>query len=92
MLHIISVRIRTGYYQAAISNGQRIDAASAYITPIVGRGNLDILLNTRVTRIIQTDLVSGVPAFMKVEFGTNSSGGMRMSVYLIPLSTHYLYL
>ncbi|KAE9385119.1 hypothetical protein BT96DRAFT_1007343 [Gymnopus androsaceus JB14] len=63
-----------GYYQGAIGNGQRSDAASAYIpSSIANRQNLDILLNTRVTQLIQTANVCGKPAFLGVKFGTNPS-------------------
>jgi choline dehydrogenase-like flavoprotein len=67
--------------QSAIGNGTRESAATAYLDPLIkacptkmgancGR-NLDIVLNTQVTRLVQSGEDSGVPAFRTVEVSTS---------------------
>lgn len=42
----------TGYMQSSIGSGERSDAASAYLYPASTRPNVDILVNTQVTKLI----------------------------------------
>ncbi|TFK31625.1 pyranose dehydrogenase [Crucibulum laeve] len=49
-----------GWLQATIGNGSRSSAATSYLGPkFAGRRNLDIVLNTRVTRILKSKSVGG---------------------------------
>ncbi|KAJ7693405.1 alcohol oxidase [Mycena rosella] len=60
-----------GWGQATINNGSRSSSATSYLAPqFVGRPNLHVLLNARVTRVLQT--ATGV--FRTVEFVQNPNG------------------
>lgn len=53
----------------------RSSSATAYInSQYTNRPNLDVLLNTQVTRLIQNGTKDGLPLFNGVEFATSSSG------------------
>ncbi|TRM60387.1 aryl-alcohol-oxidase from pleurotus Eryingii [Schizophyllum amplum] len=43
-----------GYVQSSIGNGERSSSATAYLHPALNRSNLDLLINTRVTRIVDS--------------------------------------
>ncbi|KAJ7617200.1 aryl-alcohol oxidase [Roridomyces roridus] len=69
-----------GFPQSTILGGQRSSAATSYLGPdFMSRSNLHVLVNSRVTRLIQTGLDSGKPAFRSVEF-TSSETGPRIVV------------
>lgn len=59
--------------QSTIGGGQRSDAASAYLHPVDGRTNLDILINTQVTRVIKTGTSGKLPVFNQVEMAQSSA-------------------
>jgi len=40
-----------GWYQVNHRNGERCSAAKAYLTPVLGRPNLEVITNARVTKI-----------------------------------------
>ncbi|KAF8880824.1 aryl-alcohol oxidase [Gymnopilus junonius] len=62
-----------GYLQSTIGNGTRSSSAIAYLTPSVqARPNLQIVLNTRVTRVLQTNPIGGSKSFRQVELSTGS--------------------
>ncbi|KAI0053606.1 GMC oxidoreductase [Auriscalpium vulgare] len=64
-----------GYSLYAIGDGKRSSAAAAYLTPILDqRQNLDILVNTRVTKVIQTGTSGGLPVFNGVQFAQSATG------------------
>ncbi|MDA8925045.1 GMC family oxidoreductase N-terminal domain-containing protein [Gammaproteobacteria bacterium] len=44
-----------GTYQVNIKKGQRFSAADAFLKPILGRPNLELLMGTRVTKIITSN-------------------------------------
>ncbi|KAF9061468.1 GMC oxidoreductase-domain-containing protein, partial [Rhodocollybia butyracea] len=72
--------IGIGWTQTTISNGHRVDAANSYLAPVLSRSNLDILVNTQVTKVVQTGTQrSGEPIFRGVEFASSSSGKFTMS-------------
>lgn len=48
-------------------------AASAYLEPVFPRDNLDVLVNTQVTKIIKTGTQAGIPVMKGVEFAQASS-------------------
>ncbi|KAF7439948.1 hypothetical protein PC9H_000285 [Pleurotus ostreatus] len=62
-----------GWTQSAIANGTRQSAATAFLGPVLFRSNLDVLINTQVTRLIQTGRASGKPDFRSVEFAQSAT-------------------
>ncbi|KZV60855.1 GMC oxidoreductase [Peniophora sp. CONT] len=63
-----------GWLQSTIGNSVRSSAATAYLSlDISARSNLDILINTHATRLVQTATLDGVPEFKAVEVAVNSS-------------------
>ena len=58
-----------GWTQSTYGNGIRSSATSSYIDPFTSRPNLDVLVNTVVTRVIKTgrDILTGLPIFSGVE-------------------------
>ncbi|KAI0684460.1 hypothetical protein BC835DRAFT_1409160 [Cytidiella melzeri] len=63
----------TTWMQSAIGEGKRSHAASAYLEPASSRTNLDILINTQVTRLINV-ATSGTPVLRSVEYAQSASG------------------
>jgi choline dehydrogenase-like flavoprotein len=67
--------VGTSWLQATIGKGERDSAATAYLDPLLdapgkNRRRLDVLLNTQVTRLIQSGEESGYPAFRIAEIST----------------------
>ncbi|KAJ3970847.1 GMC oxidoreductase-domain-containing protein [Lentinula raphanica] len=60
--------IGLGWTQATIANGRRVTAASAYLVPAMLRPNLDILVNTQVTKILQSNIKDNLPVLKAVQF------------------------
>ncbi|KAJ3553827.1 hypothetical protein NM688_g3411 [Phlebia brevispora] len=69
----------TAYMQSSVGGGQRSHAATAYLHPVDNRTNLDILINTQVTRIIRSGTDGRIPAFREVEMA-QSSASQRYTV------------
>jgi choline dehydrogenase-like flavoprotein len=65
-----------GWAQLSIGGGKRSSASVSYLTPALSRSNLDILVNTLVTRVVQTGTQpkSGRPIFRGVLFAQSDSG------------------
>ncbi|KAF8883635.1 pyranose dehydrogenase [Gymnopilus junonius] len=62
-----------GWLQSTIGNGERSSAATAYLTPsVVARPNLEIVLNTRVTRVLEVASEGQIKAFRQVQLSTGS--------------------
>lgn len=59
-----------GWMQSITGGGARSSAATAYLT---GQSNLDILLLTTATRLVQDGVKNGVPYFNKVEVASSPS-------------------
>ncbi|KAI9435498.1 alcohol oxidase [Lactarius indigo] len=57
-----------GWAQFSIGGGQRSSASVSYLTPVLSRPNLDILINTMVTKVVQTGTRDGLPIFRGVQF------------------------
>ncbi|KIK53520.1 hypothetical protein GYMLUDRAFT_265013 [Collybiopsis luxurians FD-317 M1] len=66
--------IGISWVQYTMANGQRVNAATAFLQPVLSRGNLDILVNTHATKIVQTGSQGRTPIFRGVEFANNASG------------------
>ncbi|KAF8808842.1 aryl-alcohol oxidase-like protein [Phlegmacium glaucopus] len=65
--------IGIGWAQFTIGHGQRSGAAAAYIAPALAtHPNLDVLVNTVVTKVLQTDKRDGKPVFLGVEFAKSA--------------------
>ncbi|KAH9056445.1 alcohol oxidase [Lactarius vividus] len=62
-----------GWNQFAIGEGRRTSAATAYLRPALSRPNLDVLANTQVTKVLQTDTRNGVPVFRGVQFAQSAA-------------------
>ncbi|KAI9435481.1 aryl-alcohol-oxidase from pleurotus Eryingii [Lactarius indigo] len=63
-----------GWTQFSIGDGQRSSASASYLTPVLCRPNLDVLVNTLVTKVVQTGTHGGLPIFRGVEFAQSASG------------------
>ncbi|KZT63569.1 GMC oxidoreductase [Daedalea quercina L-15889] len=63
-----------GWSQGAITTfGRRSSSATGYLEPVLDRPNLDVLIETQVTRLISYGEDSGVPSFTGVEMAQNST-------------------
>ncbi|KAI9435479.1 aryl-alcohol-oxidase from pleurotus Eryingii [Lactarius indigo] len=62
-----------GWTQFSIGDGQRASSIS-YLTAALSRSNLDILVNTQVTKVVQTGTQDSLPIFRGVEFAQSASG------------------
>ncbi|KAI9435482.1 aryl-alcohol-oxidase from pleurotus Eryingii [Lactarius indigo] len=62
-----------GWAQFSIGGGQRSSASVSYLTPVLSRSNLDILVNTLVTKVVQTGTHGGLPVFRGVQFAQSAS-------------------
>lgn len=61
-------------------NGSRESSATAFIHPALSaRSNIDVLLNSQVTKVIQTSNDTGVPAFRGVQFATSANSEYLMN-------------
>ncbi|KAI0342479.1 alcohol oxidase [Trametopsis cervina] len=65
--------IGIGWTQLFIAHGQRQSAATAYLTPVLHRANLDILVNTHVTKLLVTGIDNEGPVFHGVQLSQPSS-------------------
>ncbi|KAJ3575777.1 hypothetical protein NP233_g879 [Leucocoprinus birnbaumii] len=68
--------IGVGWTQFSIANGTRTSSATAYLDPVVDRPNLSVLINTHVTRILETSKGS----FRTVEFAINQTAPRQQLV------------
>ncbi|KAH9928887.1 aryl-alcohol oxidase-like protein [Fomitopsis serialis] len=70
-----------GWQQGTVTTaGRRSDSATGYLDPIINRTNLDVLIQTRVTRLISSNSSTSVPNFNQVEVAQNrSSEGIIIS-------------
>ncbi|TBU24063.1 alcohol oxidase [Dichomitus squalens] len=60
--------------QATIHDGRRTTSATSYLAEAFNRTNLDILVNTRVTKIAPVGEVNGVPDLRSVQFAQSANG------------------
>ncbi|KAG7449763.1 aryl-alcohol-oxidase from pleurotus Eryingii [Guyanagaster necrorhizus] len=66
--------VGVSYMQSSVGGGQRSSAATAYLNPSQERGNLDILINTHVTKLVQTGSWRGwgKPEFRVIQVAQSS--------------------
>ncbi|KAJ6521946.1 alcohol oxidase [Mycena vulgaris] len=70
-----------GWTQSTIRNGSRSSSATSYMAPqYIGRSNLHVMLNTRVTRILKSGQAGRKPSFQTVEFASSAGGASRFRV------------
>nr|ALJ82906.1 mitochondrial choline dehydrogenase [Irpex lacteus] len=62
-----------GWAQFTIADGQRQSAALGYLDPILSRSNLDILVNTHATKLVQTGTSGSLPVFRGVQLSQPGS-------------------
>ncbi|OJT05516.1 Pyranose dehydrogenase 3, partial [Trametes pubescens] len=62
-----------GWMQGTFGGGARVSASTAYLQPVLSRSNLDVLVDTTVTKLIQTGAEDGEPVFRGVQFAQSSS-------------------
>lgn len=64
----------SGWAQSTIGNSRRASSATAFLEPALNRPNLDVLIQTTVTRLVQSGRKDGKPQFKTVEFTTGPNG------------------
>ncbi|KAI0640466.1 aryl-alcohol-oxidase from pleurotus Eryingii [Trametes meyenii] len=69
-----------GWLQGTYGGGIRQSASRAYLEPVLGRANLDVLVNTTVTEIIQTSIERGKHAFRGVQIAQSNSSAPRYNL------------
>jgi choline dehydrogenase len=52
-----------------------MSSAKAYLAPALYRPNVDVLVHTMATKVVQTNIQDGVPVFKRVEFAQSADGG-----------------
>ncbi|KAI0045450.1 GMC oxidoreductase [Auriscalpium vulgare] len=72
--------IGIGWVQSTSGNGVRSSSATAYLHPILDRPNLDLLVDTQATRVLQTGSRHGIPILRGVELA-NGVSGPRVTVH-----------
>jgi choline dehydrogenase-like flavoprotein len=68
-----------GWLQSTIGNGARSSSTTAFLTPALKRPNVDVLIHTQVTRLIQNGKSGSLPAFREVEFAQSRTGVLCFS-------------
>ncbi|TFK37740.1 aryl-alcohol oxidase-like protein [Crucibulum laeve] len=62
------------WLQSSMGGGSRSSSATAYLAPVLNsRQNLDVLIQTRATKLIQSGSSQGLPQFNTLEVGQTSS-------------------
>ncbi|KIK50435.1 hypothetical protein GYMLUDRAFT_461256 [Collybiopsis luxurians FD-317 M1] len=72
-------KLGIGWAQSSTGDGQRNSAATAYLEPALNRTNLDVLINTRVTKLLSSSVNNGTPVIDVVQLASDANGP-RMDV------------
>ena len=72
-----------GVYQVTHKNGERFSAAKAYLTPHLGRPNLQVITGALTTRVL-TEAVDGQPRAVGVEYRADGGRGASQTLKLQP--------
>ena len=67
-------RPAVGLTGVKIHDGHRMTSATSYLARAFDRPNLDILVNTRVTKVLPVGSEDGKPAFRRVQFAQTAGG------------------
>jgi hypothetical protein len=65
--------IGIGWSPLSTLNGTRASGWTSYIKPFLNRPNFDVLINTQVTKVIQTGIEHGKSVFQGVQFAQSST-------------------
>ncbi|KAK1232185.1 hypothetical protein PQX77_004697 [Marasmius sp. AFHP31] len=69
-----------GFVQNSIGNGERSSAATAYLAPALKRPNLDVVINSRATKVFASQpSLDGEPVINAVQIAPSESGS-RLNV------------
>ncbi len=68
--------------QNTIGGGERSSSGTAYFAPVEGRTNLGVLLNSRVTKLINSANDGDTPSFDTVEIAQSSLVSARLEVIM----------
>lgn len=71
-----------GYMQNTVGGGQRSSSGTAYYAPAEGRNNLFVLLNTRVTKLINSAKKGATPVFDTVQLEESITVSAQQEVIL----------
>ncbi|KAI0030160.1 alcohol oxidase [Vararia minispora EC-137] len=66
-----------GWSPSTIENGARSSSWTHYLRPVINRTNLDVVINTHVTRLLQTGTDGDKPVFRGVEYATSVPSSNR---------------
>ncbi|TFK91942.1 GMC oxidoreductase [Polyporus arcularius HHB13444] len=66
--------IGIGWTQSTIHDGRRVTSATSYLAEAWSRSNLDIVVNTRVTKVLPVGYESGKPVMRGVEIAQTAGG------------------
>jgi choline dehydrogenase-like flavoprotein len=77
-----------GWSPSTIDNGARASSWTHYLRPVVNRTNLDIVMNTHVTRVLQTGWQDGVPEFRGIEYAVDTTGTYIFLGFLTSVHAH----
>ncbi|WP_310564283.1 choline dehydrogenase [Hydrogenophaga sp.] len=72
-----------GVYQVTHKNGERFSAAKAYLTPHLGRPNLQVITNALTTRVL-TEAREGRPCAVGVAYRAGGGRGEEQTLRLRP--------
>jgi len=72
-----------GFYQVTHRNGERFSAAKAYLTPHLGRPNLQVFTNALTTRVL-TETLNGRPHAVGVDYRPEKGRGALQTLRLKP--------
>jgi choline dehydrogenase-like flavoprotein len=78
----------SGWLQATIVNGARASASTSYLYPVIGRSNLDVVLNTRAEKIARTGESGNLPVFRTVNLASNGVCFARAKIKRATLTLH----
>ncbi|KAI0653737.1 aryl-alcohol-oxidase from pleurotus Eryingii [Cubamyces menziesii] len=65
--------IGVGWLQGTLGGGARVSSSVAYVQPVIDGDNLDVLVDTTVTKLIKTGTQNGQPVFRGVQFAQSST-------------------
>lgn len=80
-----------GWVQSSIGGGTRSSSATTYLAGVVGRRNVDVLLNAQVTKLVKTGTVGGKPSFRGVQFASGPQCGYHLTVSPLVSTVAYWY-
>ena len=76
------LNIVLAFMQSNIQNGTHVNAATAFLEPVLSRPNLDVLIQNQATRVISNGTTNGKIQFNQVELAQNSTGTSQKSLHL----------